>query len=153
MICKNKKIVYLNIRYKVAHIHPKMGRLALLCSAYKQVSIHCKTNSKHKKYVTKMKKLIVILIISLSICIGEIFLLIHLFPQTGLARIVYIPFYVILMISLTITLFRIIKDKELKKQIIYWIIFHFLIFNFIIWSWPDDGKRVNIIGKFYDNLF
>ena len=117
------------------------------------VSIHCKTNSKHKKYVTKMKKLIVILIISLSICIGEIFLLIHLFPQTGLARIVYIPFYIILMILLTIILFRKIKDKELKKQIIYWIIFHFLIFNFIIWSWPDDGKRVNIIGKFYDNLF
>ncbi len=100
-----------------------------------------------------MKKLIVILIISLSICIGEIFLLIHLFPQTGLARIVYIPFYIILMILLTIILFRKIKDKELKKQIIYWIIFHFLIFNFIIWSWPDDGKRVNIIGKFYDNLF
>ena len=100
-----------------------------------------------------MKKLIVILIISLSICIGEIFLLIHLFPQTGLERIVYIPFYIILMILLTIILFRKIKDKELKKQIIYWIIFHFLIFNFIIWSWPDDGKRVNIIGKFYDNLF
>ena len=57
------------------------------------------------------------------------------------------------MILLTIILFRKIKDKELKKQIIYWIIFHFLIFNFIIWSWPDDGKRVNIIGKFYDNLF
>ena len=61
-----------------------------------------------------MKKLIVILIISLSICIGEIFLLIHLFPQTGLARIVYIPFYIILMILLTIILFRKIKDKELK---------------------------------------
>ena len=62
--------------------------------------------------------------------IGEIFLLIHLFPQTGLARIVYIPFYIILMILLTIILFRKIKDKELKKQIIYWIIFHFLILNF-----------------------
>ena len=33
-----QKKVYLNIRYKVAHIHSKMGRLALLCSAYIQVS-------------------------------------------------------------------------------------------------------------------
>ena len=36
-----KYSVYLKIRYKVAHIHPKMGRLALLCSTYIQVSRQC----------------------------------------------------------------------------------------------------------------
>jgi hypothetical protein len=99
-----------------------------------------------------MKRLIILLILSISICVGEIFLLIDLFPQTGLARMIYVPFYIILMISLTIILFRKIKNKGKNTQIIYWIIFHFLIFNFIIWSWPQDGRRVNVIGEFYSNL-
>ena len=99
-----------------------------------------------------MKRLIILLFLSISICIGEILLLIDLFPQTGLARILYVPFYIILMISLTIILFRKIKNKRKNKQIIYWIIFHFLIFNFIIWSWPQDGRRVNVIGEFYSKF-
>ena len=99
-----------------------------------------------------MKRLIILLILSISICIGEILLLIDLFPQTGLARILYVPFYIILMISLTIILSRKIKNKGRNKQIIYWIIFHFLIFNFIIWSWPQDGRRVNVIGEFYSKF-
>jgi hypothetical protein len=59
-----------------------------------------------------MKRLIILLILSISICVGEILLLIDLFPQTGLARMLYVPFYIILMISLTIILFRKIKTKE-----------------------------------------
>ncbi|WP_179320979.1 hypothetical protein [Winogradskyella helgolandensis] len=99
-----------------------------------------------------MKRLIILLILSISICAGEILLLIDLFPQTGLARMLYVPFYIILMISLTIILFRKIKNKGKNEQIIYWIIFHFLIFNFIIWSWPQDGRRVNVIGEFYSKF-
>lgn len=99
-----------------------------------------------------MNRLAIILIFSISICVGEILLLINLFPQTGLARIVYVPFYIILVIILTIVIYRKTKNKEKKMQIICWIIFHFLIFNFIIWSWPDDGKRVNVIGEFYNKL-
>jgi hypothetical protein len=99
-----------------------------------------------------MKRLIILLIFSISVCVGEILLLIDLFPQTGLARMLYVPFYIILMISLTIILFRKIKNKGKNMQIIYWVIFHFLIFNFIIWSWPQDGRKVNVIGEFYSKL-
>lgn len=37
------------MRYKIAHIHPKSGRLALLCSAYIQVGSNCTAESENSK--------------------------------------------------------------------------------------------------------
>lgn len=100
-----------------------------------------------------MKRLVVVITLSILICVGEILVLIKLFPRTGLARMVYVPFYIIAILLVTVVVFNKTKTKGRKKQIVYWTIFYVLFFNYVVWSWPQDGRNVNVIGEFYRTLF
>lgn len=96
----------------------------------------------------KLNQRILLIILSLLVCILELTLLVNLFPQTGLSRIVYIPFWIIILFFITLWL---TKDKKpLKKALINLILFHLIFFHIIMWSWPQSAAiQKNLVKEFY----
>ena len=91
-------------------------------------------------------------IISFLTGILELVLLVNLFPQTGLSRIVYIPFWIIVCLLFSIWLTK--KNKTLRKTIISLIIFHLIFFHLMLWSWPQSAAiQKNLINEFYGNIY
>jgi hypothetical protein len=91
-----------------------------------------------------------ILLITISILVGilELVLLVNVFPQTGMGRIIYIPFWIILYILISIWLTK--KSKTLKKSIINLVIFHLILFHIMLWSWPQSAAiQKNLVEEFY----
>ena len=97
----------------------------------------------------KQKTLLIIL--SLLASILELVLLVNLFPQTGLSRIVYIPFWIIILFCITLWLTK--GEKSFKKTIINLIIVHIILFHIIMWSWPQSSAiKQNLVKEFYQIL-
>lgn len=93
------------------------------------------------------------LLLFTSVILGilEIMLFVNIFPQTGLARVLYIPFYIIVCLLISMRLIK--KKHTLKKTIIILIVFHLIFFHFILWSWPQSATiQKNLVNEFYKNI-
>ncbi len=94
-----------------------------------------------------------IFLITISIIISflEIFLLIKLFPQTGLSRILYIPIWIIIFLFVSLWLTK--KSDSLKKNVLKMIIVHIVLFHIMLWSWPQSAAiKKNLIAEFYGKI-
>jgi hypothetical protein len=100
----------------------------------------------------KFNQTIFIDIISLLVVILELVLLVNIFPQTGLSRIIYIPFWIIVCFLISIWLTK--KNNTIRKKIISLIIFHLILFHLMLWSWPQSSAiQKNLINEFYGNIY
>ncbi len=96
----------------------------------------------------KFNQRILLIILSILVCILELTLLVNLFPQTGLSRIVYIPFWIIIVFFITLSLTK--SKKTLKKVLINLIVIHLILFHLMIWSWPQSSAiQKNLVKEFY----
>ncbi len=96
----------------------------------------------------KFNQRILLIILSILVCILELTLLVNLFPQTGLSRIVYIPFWIIIVFFITLSLTK--NKKTLKKVLINLIVMHLILFHLMIWSWPQSSAiQKNLAKEFY----
>ena len=94
-----------------------------------------------------------ILLVAISILAGilELVLLVNIFPQTGMGRIIYIPFWIIVNLSISIWLTK--KNKTLKKTIMSLIITHLILFQIMLWSWPQSAAiQKNLVEEFYGKV-
>lgn len=91
--------------------------------------------------------------ISILIGISEMILLINLFPQTGLSRIVFIPFLITMNLILTLGLNIILKSYSLKIKTISFALIQIGFFHFCLWLWPQSAAiQKNLITEFYGIL-
>ena len=82
----------------------------------------------------------------------EVVLLVNMFPKTGLSRIIYIPFWIILFLLITIWLTK--KSNTLKKTIMSLIIVHLILFHIMLWSWPQSAAiNKNLVEEFYGKVY
>jgi hypothetical protein len=96
----------------------------------------------------KFNQRILLIILSIFVCILELTLLVNLFPQTGLSRIVYIPFWIIIVFFIALLLTK--NKKSLKKVLINLIVAHLILFHLMIWSWPQSSAiQKNLVKEFY----
>jgi len=96
----------------------------------------------------KFNQRILLIILSIFVCILELTLLVNLFPQTGLSRIVYIPFWIIIVFFITEKKKK--NKKTLKKVLINLIVVHLILFHLMIWSWPQSSAiQKNLVKQFY----
>ena len=99
----------------------------------------------------KFNQRILLIILSILVCILELTLLVNLFPQTGLSRIVYIPFWIIILFFITLWLTK--NKKPLKKILINLTIAHLILFHLMIWSWPQSSAiQKNLVKEFYQKV-
>jgi hypothetical protein len=99
----------------------------------------------------KFNQRILLIILSIFVCILELTLLVNLFPQTGLSRIVYIPFWIIIVFFITLWLTK--NKKTLKKVLINLIVMHLILFHLMIWSWPQSSAiQKNLVKEFYQKV-
>jgi hypothetical protein len=81
----------------------------------------------------------------------EILVLIKLFPQTGLSRILYIPIWIIIFLFVSLWLTK--KSDSLKKIVLKMIIVHIILFHIMLWSWPQSAAiKKNLIPEFYGKI-
>ena len=103
--------------------------------------------------MSKTNPKIILIVISIIICITELVLLINIFPQTGLARIIYVPFWIITYLFGSIWLSRITKSKSWKNILIIWFLIHIIIFHIMLLSWPQSSAiQKNLIVEFYSKI-
>ena len=82
----------------------------------------------------------------------EVVLLVNMFPKTGLSRIIYIPFWIILFLIISIWLTK--KSNTLKKTIMSLIIVHLILFHIMLWSWPQSAAiKKNLVEEFYGKVY
>lgn len=99
----------------------------------------------------KLKQRILLIVLSILVCVLELTLLINLFPQTGLSRIVYIPFWIIIIFLITLSLTK--NKKMFKKVLTNLVISHLIVFHLMLWSWPQSSaKHKNLVEEFYQKV-
>ena len=99
----------------------------------------------------KLKQRILLIVLSILVCVLELTLLINLFPQTGLSRIVYIPFWIIIIFLITLSLTK--NKKTFKKILINLVLTHLIVFHLMLWSWPQSSaKHKNLVVEFYQKV-
>jgi hypothetical protein len=90
------------------------------------------------------------IIVSVITCILEMYLLVVLFPQTGLARIVFIPMNVTIMIITVVIIIKVSGQKTLKLFIWNMAIMHLVLFHLYLLIWPQSAAiHRNLISEFY----
>ena len=96
----------------------------------------------------KLNQRILLVVISLIAVILELGLLLNIFPQTGMGRIIYIPFWIILHFLIAMWMTK--KRKTLKKAIINLAIVHLILFHIMLWNWPQSAAiQKNLVEEFY----
>ena len=97
------------------------------------------------------KKLLLLVSIALILCITELSLLVFLFPQTGLSRIFYIPFWIFIYIVIALLINSKIAKVRGKEVLLLNVIFHIIAFHIMLYSWPQSAALTkNLIVEFYD---
>ena len=87
----------------------------------------------------------------MMICSLEMLLLIKVFPQTGLSRILYIPFWIIIYFLVSIWLTK--KSTTLNKIVVRMILVHIILFHIMLWSWPQSAAiKKNLITELYEKI-
>ena len=100
----------------------------------------------------KYKQRILLIAISILVGILELVLLINVFPQTGMERIIYIPFWIISYLSISIWSTK--KSKTLKKSLVNLVIIHLILFHIMLWSWPQAAAiQKNLVKELYGKVY
>jgi hypothetical protein len=99
----------------------------------------------------KLNRRILLVVTSLIAVILELVLLLNIFPQTGMGRIILIPFWIIVNLLISIWLSK--KNKTLKRTILSLIIIHVILFHIMLWSWPQSAAlEKNLVEEFYGKV-
>lgn len=97
------------------------------------------------------RKLLLFVSIALILCITELSLLVFLFPQTGLSRIFYIPFWIFIYMVIALLINSKIAKMRGKEVLLLNVIFHIIAFHIMLYSWPQSAALTkNLIVEFYD---
>jgi Na+/melibiose symporter-like transporter len=89
-------------------------------------------------------------VIALFIVISEMCLLVSIFPQTGLARILFIPFWIVVSPTFAFFVNRKNHEKSLNEILFLNLIFHILFFHLLLYSWPQSSAiKKNLVVEFY----
>ena len=99
---------------------------------------------------TKFSRKLLLVSIALILCIAELSLLVFLFPQTGLSRIFYIPFWIFIYTVIALLINSNIAKMSGKEVLLLNVIFHIIAFHIMLYSWPQSAAITkNLIVEFY----
>lgn len=105
-----------------------------------------------RNQMIKFNQRIFLIGISVLACVLELILLVNVFPQTGLGRIVYIPFWIIIFFFVSILFTK--NKRPLKKVIFSLTIVHLILFHIMLWSWPQSAAiKKNLVEEFYGKVY